>query len=47
LCVGYPVEFRPRPLLEEVGWKARLPLDGLIYQDRWGEPSDLFAPNPP
>jgi 5,6-dimethylbenzimidazole synthase len=38
LCVGYPVEFRPRPLLEEVGWKARLPLDELIYQDRWGEP---------
>src|SRR5262249_10325721 len=22
LCVGYPVEFRPRPLLEEVGWKG-------------------------
>jgi 5,6-dimethylbenzimidazole synthase len=46
LCVGYPVEFRPRPLLEEVGWKARLPLDGLVYQDRWGNPSTVFADTP-
>lgn len=46
LCVGYPVEFRPRPLLEEVGWKGRLPLDGLVYEDRWGRPSPLFGPVP-
>jgi 5,6-dimethylbenzimidazole synthase len=39
LCVGYPVEFRPRPLLEEVGWKSRLPLDDLVFQDRWGVPA--------
>jgi 5,6-dimethylbenzimidazole synthase len=44
LCVGYPIEFRPRPLLEEVGWKGRLPLEGLVYQERWGEPSALFGP---
>jgi 5,6-dimethylbenzimidazole synthase len=42
LCVGYPVEFRPRPMLEEVGWKGRLPLEGLIFGDRWGEPSAFF-----
>jgi 5,6-dimethylbenzimidazole synthase len=36
LCVGYPREFRDRPLLEEVGWKERLPLEELIYRDRWG-----------
>jgi 5,6-dimethylbenzimidazole synthase len=36
LCVGYPVEFRPRPLLEEVGWKGRVPLDDVIFEERWG-----------
>ena len=36
LCVGYPTEFRPQPLLQEVGWKNRLPLDDLVYHDRWG-----------
>ena len=36
LCVGYPVEFRPRPMLEEVGWKDRQPLGELVFQDRWG-----------
>ena len=37
LCVGYPTEFRPQPLLQEVGWKHRLPLEDLVYHDRWGE----------
>jgi len=47
LCVGYPVEFRPRPLLEEVGWKARLPLGPLVYRDQWGVPSPLFGEEMP
>ncbi len=38
LCVGYPVAFRPRPMLEELGWKQRLPLGELVFQDRWGQP---------
>jgi 5,6-dimethylbenzimidazole synthase len=38
LCVGYPVEFCDRPMLEEVGWKERLPLESLVYQDQWGVP---------
>jgi 5,6-dimethylbenzimidazole synthase len=42
LCVGYPVEFRPRPMLEEVGWKGRQPLGELVFHDRWGEASPLF-----
>ncbi|HEY7328434.1 MAG TPA: 5,6-dimethylbenzimidazole synthase [Gemmataceae bacterium] len=37
LCVGYPIEFRPRPMLEEVGWKDRLRLEELIYRDQWGK----------
>jgi 5,6-dimethylbenzimidazole synthase len=36
LCVGYPLEFRPTPLLEEVGWKERAPLKSVIYKERWG-----------
>jgi 5,6-dimethylbenzimidazole synthase len=42
LCVGYPIEFRPRPMLEEVGWKERQPLGDLVFQDRWGVRSGLF-----
>jgi 5,6-dimethylbenzimidazole synthase len=42
LCVGYPVEFRPRPMLEEVGWKGRQPLGEMVFQDRWGVRSSLF-----
>jgi 5,6-dimethylbenzimidazole synthase len=36
LCVGYPIEFRARPMLEEVGWKERMRLEELIHQNRWG-----------
>jgi 5,6-dimethylbenzimidazole synthase len=43
LCVGYPVEFRPRPMLEEVGWKHRERLGDLVFQDTWGTQSDLFG----
>jgi hypothetical protein len=24
-------------MLEEVGWRSRMRLDGLIYQDGWGQ----------
>lgn len=43
LCVGYVGDFLPRPELETVGWRERLPLRDLVFTDRWGEPpSDLF-----
>ena len=45
LCVGCPIEFRPRPMLEEVGWKSRLELAKLIYEDKWGQPSYFFGDN--
>lgn len=35
LCVGYPVEFPPIPELQSLGWRDRLSLDGLVYEDRW------------
>jgi 5,6-dimethylbenzimidazole synthase len=43
LCVGFPQEFRSRPMLEEVGWRSRLPLDRLVYQDAWGQPCPWLA----
>jgi 5,6-dimethylbenzimidazole synthase len=43
LCIGFPREFRARPMLEEVGWRSRMKLDGLIYQDGWGQPCALVT----
>ncbi len=45
LCVGYPTEFRPRPLLEEVGWRSRLDLRSLVYEEKWGRAASLFDAN--
>jgi nitroreductase len=35
LCVGYPVEFRERPLLEETGWRPRRALEDTIRRERF------------
>jgi 5,6-dimethylbenzimidazole synthase len=35
LCVGYPVAFPPIPELQSLGWRDRLSLDGLVFEDRW------------
>jgi 5,6-dimethylbenzimidazole synthase len=40
LCLGFPREFRARPMLEEVGWRSRIPIEGLVYQDVWGQPPE-------
>ena len=37
LCLGYPVEFYQRPMLETEGWRRRLPLDQLLHFDGWGQ----------
>jgi 5,6-dimethylbenzimidazole synthase len=36
LCVGYPIEFGDRPMLEQVGWRERLKLDDVVFYERWG-----------
>ena len=36
LCVGYPREFTPEPMLERVGWRKRLPLNELVFEERFG-----------
>ncbi|HEU0022189.1 MAG TPA: 5,6-dimethylbenzimidazole synthase [Dehalococcoidia bacterium] len=39
LCLGYPVEFQDRPLLESVGWRQRIPLEELLHFDNWQQRS--------
>ena len=36
LCVGYAKEFLDEPELQRRGWAERLPLDALLYRERWG-----------
>jgi 5,6-dimethylbenzimidazole synthase len=40
LCVGYPVEFTERPLLQSIGWLPRLPLSELVFRNRWNTQPD-------
>jgi nicotinate-nucleotide--dimethylbenzimidazole phosphoribosyltransferase len=37
LCLGHPIAFRTRPMLEEVGWRPRRPLAEAVHRDRWSE----------
>ena len=39
LCVGRPVAFRQRPMLEELGWKPRRSLDEAVHAERWATSS--------
>jgi 5,6-dimethylbenzimidazole synthase len=41
LCMGYPREFFDEPELQRQGWASRLPLEDLLYQERWGARSEL------
>ena len=43
LCIGYPKEFLDEPELQRRGWAERLPLDGLLYRERWGVRSTADA----
>ncbi|WP_313951897.1 5,6-dimethylbenzimidazole synthase [Accumulibacter sp.] len=35
LCLGPVAEFPPVPVLESQGWGKRLPLDEVLFEDRW------------
>lgn len=39
LCVGYVTHFPEKPELEAAGWLPRLPLEKLVFCDRWGDES--------
>lgn len=36
LCMGYVTHFEKKPDLENVGWLPRLPLNDVIYFEKWG-----------
>jgi nicotinate-nucleotide--dimethylbenzimidazole phosphoribosyltransferase len=38
LCIGYVDAFPDRPVLEEVGWARRLPIEAVVAEERWGGP---------
>jgi 5,6-dimethylbenzimidazole synthase len=35
LCLGYVKAFYPRPMLEIERWADRIPLETLVFEDRW------------
>jgi 5,6-dimethylbenzimidazole synthase len=43
LCVGYPVEFEDRPMLEKVAWTGRIPLRELVFENSWGRKSETVC----
>ena len=36
LAVGYPEEFPEKPMLESAGWRDRVPLEDLVFYERYG-----------
>jgi 5,6-dimethylbenzimidazole synthase len=36
LCLGYVSEFFERPELETAGWNRRMPLEDVVFRDKWG-----------
>ena len=39
LCLGHVRELHTEPELQAKGWRDRLPLEGLVFQDGWGAPA--------
>ncbi|MFC4770256.1 5,6-dimethylbenzimidazole synthase [Effusibacillus consociatus] len=36
ISLGYVDDFPPRPLLETSGWRGRIPLADLVFDEKWG-----------
>jgi nicotinate-nucleotide--dimethylbenzimidazole phosphoribosyltransferase len=48
LCMGHPIAFRERPMLEETGWRARRPLGDVVHpRGRWQDARPTVAPYRP
>src|SRR5581483_11471942 len=41
LCIGWPVDLPPRPMLQDVGWRDRLPLQGVVRGERFDAPPQV------
>jgi 5,6-dimethylbenzimidazole synthase len=35
LCIGYPSRVYRGPMLEQEGWKLRVALDAVVYEEKW------------
>ena len=42
LCLGPVHDFYEEPMLQRERWAKREPLSALVFDERWGAPSDLF-----
>jgi 5,6-dimethylbenzimidazole synthase len=42
LCLGPVHGFYDEPMLQRDRWARRAPLSSVVFDDQWGEPSDLF-----
>ena len=43
LCLGWPVDLPPRPMLQDAGWRDRLPLHDVLRGERFDAPCGLAA----
>ena len=43
LCLGPVTSFYEEPMLQQLRWARREPLPQLVFDERWGQPSRLFA----
>jgi 5,6-dimethylbenzimidazole synthase len=46
LCLGPVHGFYDEPMLQRERWAQRAPLASMVFDDRWGAPSTLFADAP-
>lgn len=37
LCLGYVMNFPGKPMLEDIRWEKRIPLEKLVYWNRWNK----------
>jgi 5,6-dimethylbenzimidazole synthase len=41
LCIGWPVDLPPRPMLQDIGWRDRLPLRDVLRGERFDAAAEL------
>jgi len=41
LCIGWPVDLPPRPMLQDVGWRDRVPLRDVLHGERFDADPDI------
>jgi 5,6-dimethylbenzimidazole synthase len=45
LCIGKVPAFYPRPMFEDAGWGKRLPLEDVLFENRWKENAGGTVPS--